>query len=242
MKRSLDRRAFTRVPHTARAVVSTGDGEVEAKVVDLSVAGLQLEVRSTLERGEFVRVRLPLSPGDETSWVDPDALVVRTEPSPIYGCSRVGLSFLAVSPAVLQRLSDRVAQALAEEDASTDSPAPAAPAAEAGAHRPAPKKNPSPAMSASRAAQPRNRQPNASKPPHRAPPSAAANGPTKKPGIVETLARLFSRRAKAASEPNKPPVAPSSTADAPASRAEVRDLFRSAVASVKGEDTKPGKR
>lgn len=249
-KQAQDRRAFTRVPHNARAVISTGCGEVEATVVDLSVAGLQLKVRSVLDRGEFVRVRLPLSPGDEGSWVDPDALVVRTQPSSTYGCSTVGLSFLALPPAVLQRLSDRVAETLAAEHASneaTSPPNPPAPAADPGAAKPALEKAQPRAKSAPQAAQRDARPSKPSEAPHPAPapsghrPASTRSEAGTTPGIAQVLARFFGRRNNAKSPPPGRP-APASPPVAPTSRAELRDLFRSAVSSVKSEDAKRSKR
>lgn len=248
-KQALDRRAFTRVPHPARAVFSTGRGELEATVVDLSVGGVQLEVRGALEPGEFVRVRLPLSPGDETSWVDPGALVARSRTHGHGGACTVGLSFLGLSPAVLRRLSNRVAEGLSAKHAIAG--ARAAQRAEPGTTNRAPKKMPASAKSAPRDAQ-RITATTGSEPLNHSAPAPSANeppgGPDKRSrssGVAQILARLFGRRSPRESPANGralPLHAPTEVAANQTSQAELRDLFRSAVASVKNEDAKSRKR
>lgn len=106
---SAERRAFERVHHAGEAAVATGRGEVLAKILDVSIAGLGVETSGALRVGEFVRVRLPLGRGPQTSQVDPDAFVARVEPGSGPGRSRVGLSFYDLSPATLALLVDQVA-------------------------------------------------------------------------------------------------------------------------------------
>ncbi len=103
-----ERRAFERVPHHARAILSTGQGEVQAAVLDMSVGGLGLRTSGPVRCGEFVRVRLPLDPGDGRDWVDPDAVVVRVVPNPDTGMSTVGLAFCELSERIREQLADRV--------------------------------------------------------------------------------------------------------------------------------------
>lgn len=107
-----ERRAFERVRHAGQAAVSTGRGEVLAKIVDVSIAGLGVETSGTLRLGEFVRVRLPLGSGAQDTQIDPDAFVARVEPGPLPGSCTVGLSFYDLSPATLMMLSEQVAGGL----------------------------------------------------------------------------------------------------------------------------------
>lgn len=260
-KQAHDRRAFARVSHDTPAVISTARGEVEATVIDISVAGLQLEFRGPLDSGEFVRVRFPVVRGEQSSWIDPDAIVVRTVPDPTTGHNKVGLSFLALAPAVLQRLSDRVAEVLAEEQRSDEAPSPLAPAAhpagpgatKPGSNKPWPRAKPRAQAAQASASKTglsvgEQRPPN---PPHPAP-SATANGLTtarpggaKPTGIAQTLARLFGLRGETKTPapkltgPERP--APSMPGSQP-SPAELRDLFRSAVVSVQSDEKKTRKR
>ena len=111
MKPAAERRAYDRVPHSARAVISTAHGELAANVVDLSAGGLGVETTHPLVPGEFVRVRLPLGSDDGEVWVDPDALVVRVEPRPIHGKTRAGLSFYDLPADTLRRLVDSMSPA-----------------------------------------------------------------------------------------------------------------------------------
>jgi|GEM_PF-2394638 len=118
-KPGIERRAFERVPHNTRAVLSTGRGELVADVLDVSVGGIGMEVSGPVHSGEFVRVRLPLRPTEDAEWIDPDALVVRAAPNPATGKNSVGLSFFGLPPVTLQLIADRVSASL---DASADGP------------------------------------------------------------------------------------------------------------------------
>lgn len=237
-KQALDRRAFARAPLGTRAVITTGRGEVAANVVDISVAGLRLEVATPLHRGEFVRIRMPLCPEEDGCWIDPDALVVRSEPDLVTGGSKVGLSFVDLPSTTLRMLSKRVAKSLGEERASNDAPlahAPAAPAADPRAsrtrdHKPTPaSQEPSPPPRPAAGAD--SEQIGLEPMPHPAPADSEAPKPT---SFGRLLARLFGRR-RAPDPPPEPPAEPPTAApEAPLSRAELRDLFRSAVADVDG--------
>ncbi len=106
-----ERRAHPRVPHPTRAVLSTGRGELVADVFDVSVGGVGLDLEGDVHRGEFVRVRLPLQPEDDTEWVDPDAVVVRVKPNAKTGRNTVGLSFHQLAADTKQEIAQRVAAA-----------------------------------------------------------------------------------------------------------------------------------
>jgi len=120
------------------------------------------------------------------------ALVVRTGPSTTDGCTRVGLSFLPLPAAVLQRLSGLVAAHVADEDASNEAPstpATAAQAADPRAKSSAVRANQPGAKMGQRATQRDAPKPSPSGAPHPAP-SPAANEPTKTPRFAQTLARF----------------------------------------------------
>ncbi len=104
-----NRRAFVRAPHGGKAVVATARGDVRGKILDVSVAGAGLEVPGTFQCGDFVRLRLqvPSADGRTETWIDPDGLVVRVEPTPM-GASIVGLSFVGVPSGGLELLSSFV--------------------------------------------------------------------------------------------------------------------------------------
>ncbi|MCR9160278.1 MAG: PilZ domain-containing protein [Nannocystaceae bacterium] len=108
-----ERRTHARVLHTARAVLSTGRGEFVGDVVDLSVGGLAVNLAANVRPGEFVRVRLPLQPGDDTQWIDPDAVVVRVAEGP--GYRTVGLSFHGLACGLREQLAEHVEVALQEQ-------------------------------------------------------------------------------------------------------------------------------
>lgn len=123
---SSDRRAFSRVPHRVRAVLSTRHGEVTAEVVDLSVGGLGVEITGELRNNDFVRILLPLAPDDDSSeWVDPDALVTGVHGTTASGQTRLGLSFFQMPKATLRRIAAIVAKRLEEQPKVRDTaPAP----------------------------------------------------------------------------------------------------------------------
>ncbi|MGH1347017.1 MAG: PilZ domain-containing protein [Nannocystales bacterium] len=108
-----ERRAFVRVPHRVRAILSTRLGEVAAEVVDLSEGGVGVEISGELRSSDFVRVLLPLAPGDDSSeWVDPDALVARVHGVTGSGRRRIGLSFFQLPADTLRRIAACVASGL----------------------------------------------------------------------------------------------------------------------------------
>ncbi|MBV1858560.1 MAG: PilZ domain-containing protein [Nannocystaceae bacterium] len=256
--RAAERRAFARAPHGTHAVLSTGRGEYAANVLDLSIAGVRLEVRGPVDQGEFVRVRLPLSVDDSAAWIDPDALVVRTTHNATTGHHEVGLSFLELPRTTLRLLSRSIAASLSGERASNDPhTVSGAPTADRDAAKPQSEKPTRPNEFGPRApqqsaandglAQESTRPPRVT---HPAPPTEhkASRSPRKigKPSeLVLKLARLVGRRRNPDSVPAKPRAAnstPSREVIAQPSPNELRDLFRSAVASVDSGEKHPRKR
>ncbi len=247
-------RAFARATHRTRAVVSTGRGEYAANAVDISIAGVRLEISGPVNCTEFVRVRLPLSSEQGAPWIDADALVVRSVPGQTRGSREIGLSFLELPATTLRQLSACVSRSLAEAAASNKPPSPTestAPPAEPGGAGPAPRKQGAPVAAAPQFPTENVSDSGPSTARHRTPPlphpaplrhdsePAPANRWSAS-NVAPTLVRLFGRRkrAKAASRPQSA----ATPANTQVSAAELRDLFRSAVASVDGEERKTRKR
>ena len=77
-------------------------------MLDVSVGGAGLELPGRVSAGDFVRLRMQVPVDGVGTWIDPDALVVRVEQTPM-GASIVGLTFVGVPSAGLKVLSNYIA-------------------------------------------------------------------------------------------------------------------------------------
>jgi len=87
-----EKRDFIRMHVDSKAVLKVGDVSFEARCVDLSSSGFQIEAATTLQVGDKVTVLIPSSHA-ELPGLEADAEVLRVQPSDS-GKQLLGLSVL----------------------------------------------------------------------------------------------------------------------------------------------------